>query len=352
MAAQPLEWHNSVVERTNEPKIVLLVRLLNAIDEGRYSFDELKTRIAEGERPPSTRTLRRYLAVLAEAGFPWRFDRPSNTYRFADGYSLKRLELTPKELFGLVALRAIGASLGGVIGTYVDEVTEKLAGSASRASQDRIEASSPVAFRMSEIALDEACQRIFSALSAAERNSRSVRFSYQDKEGNRSARLVDPYGFIVSGGRVYCVAYDHTRKEKRIFAVDSISELETLAQSFRRPEDFQLEAFVSTSISGVLHGRQRTEVVVRFASRVAKAAAAARVVSDRCVERLPDGAVQITYGVSDVDELIRWVFGWGPQAEIVTPQAARDRARLLIAEMAARYGLGASEAPQMTKALE
>ncbi len=90
MGASPIG--DTTVERTNEPKIVLLVRLLNAIDEGRFSFEQLKDRIAEGEHKPSTRSLRRYLAVLADAGFPWYFDRATNTYRFSEGYSLKRLE--------------------------------------------------------------------------------------------------------------------------------------------------------------------------------------------------------------------------------------------------------------------
>jgi len=131
---------DTTVERTNEPKIVLLVRLLSAIDEGRFSFEQLKDRISEGEHRPSTRSLRRYLAVLADAGFPWYFDRATNTYRFTDGYSLKRLELSSSELFGLVALRAISASLGGAIGTYVDEVTAKIVGSSGSGASARASA--------------------------------------------------------------------------------------------------------------------------------------------------------------------------------------------------------------------
>src|SRR5690242_4385016 len=168
MAVPPPNWHNMPMERTNEPKIVLLVRLLNAIDEGRFSFEELKDRIAEGEHRPSTRSLRRYLAVLADAGFPWYFDRAVNTYRFSDGYSLKRLDLSNSELFGLVALRSISASLGGAIGTYVDEVTEKLVTSSNKRIKERVVAPSPVAFRLSEIRLDDRGEKIFEQLSAAE----------------------------------------------------------------------------------------------------------------------------------------------------------------------------------------
>jgi predicted DNA-binding transcriptional regulator YafY len=325
------------VERPSEPKIVLLVRLLNAIDEGRFSFDDLKDRIAEGERRPGTRTMRRYLAVLAEAGFPWYFDRVTNTYKFSGGYSLKRLELNSSELSGLVALRSIGATLGGTIGTYVDEVTAKVVGSTGTGVKERLQTPSSVAFRLSEIRLSDEGEKIFGLLSSAERTTRSVKFTYQDKEGVRSKRLADPYGFIVSSGRVYCVAYDHGRRDKRVFAVDSISGLSVTAKTFTKPASFNVEDFAASSISGVLHSDQTTAVTVRFAPRVAKAAAAARVVAGHAIAQTAEGGVEITYDVADVDELARWVLSWGAQAEIVAPAAARERIARLSGEIAQIY---------------
>ncbi len=325
------------LERTTEPKIVLLVRLLNAIDEGRHSFESLKDRIAEGTKRPSTRSLRRYLAVLSDAGFPWFFDRSTNTYRFADGYSLKRLDLSSGELFGLVALRSFGASLGGAIGQSIDEITDKLLGSTNGGVKARTDAPSPVAFRLSEIRMDESGERAFSLFAGAERSSRTVEFVYQDKEGNRSARTADPYGFIVSSGRIYCVAYDHDRRDKRVFAVDNVSEPRVLAKTFVKPADFDVESYAAASISGVMHGTDTTSVRVRFASRVAKAAIAARVVAERQIIRLDDGAVEIDYRVGDVDELVRWVLGWGSQAEILEPIDIRVRIAALAHEITAKY---------------
>jgi predicted DNA-binding transcriptional regulator YafY len=327
----------AVVEAANEPKIVLLVRLLNAIDEGNHSFETLKDRIAEGGKRPSTRSLRRYLAVLADAGFPWRFDRTAGAYRFADGYSLKRLDLSNGELFGLVALRSLGASIGGAIGSSIDEVTEKLVGTAGRGAKARVETHTPVAFQLSEIRLDEHGERAFALLSSAERASRSVAFTYLDKNGNRSARTIDPYGFIINAGRVYCVGFDHGRRDKRTFAVDSVSEPHVLAKTFVRPDGFRIEEYVAGSISGVLHGSEATAVRVVFAPRVAKAAMAARIVADREIERRDDGFAEITYRVNDLDELVRWVLGWGAQAEIVDPAEARQRIAGLSREVSAKY---------------
>ncbi|MBV8197982.1 MAG: WYL domain-containing protein [Candidatus Eremiobacteraeota bacterium] len=320
-----------------EAKVVLLVRLLNAIDQGRHSFENLKDQIGEGGRRPSTRSLRRYLAILSNAGFPWYFDRAANAYRFADGYSLKRLDLSSGELFGLVALRALGSSIGGTIGASIDEVAEKIVGSAGTGAQARLAAASPMAFRLSEIRLDEQGERAFALLSAAERGSRSVRFAYLDKEGRTSRRAVDPYGFIVNAGRVYCVAYDHGRRDMRTFAVDSISEPVVLGKTFVRPDGFNVEAYAAASISGVLHSEQTTGVRVRFESRVAKAAVAARVVAERSVDRCDDGSVEIAYRVADVEELVRWVLGWGAAAEIVDPPEARERIARLAGEIHAKY---------------
>lgn len=327
----------ALIDASNEPKIVLLVRLLNAIDEGNHSFEALKDRIAEGGRRPSTRSLRRYLAILAEAGFPWHFDRVGGAYRFAGGYSLKRLDLNNGELFGLVALRSLGASIGGTIGTSIDDLTEKLVGTAGRTAKARVDSRSPVAFRLSEIRLDERGERAFALLSAAERALRTVTFDYRDKDGNFTRRTVDPYGFIISSGRVYCVGYDHDRSDKRTFAIDSVIDAVTLAKTFAKPEGFDIERYAAGSISGVLHRGETRDVKVRFAPRVAKAAIAARVVSERRVEPRDDGSVDISYTVSDVDELVRWVLGWGSEAEIVAPQDVRARIAALLDTVSAKY---------------
>lgn len=326
-----------IVERTTEPKIVLLVRLLNAIDEARHSFESLKDRISEEGKRPSTRSLRRYLAVLADAGFPWYFDRTTNTYRFADGYSLKRLDLSSAELFGLVALRSFSASIGGAIGQSIDEITEKVLGSSSGGARARATAHSPVAFRLAEIRLDESGEQAFGTLSAAERSSRTVQFIYQDKEGNRTAREADPYGFIVSSGRIYCVAFDRGRNDKRVFAVDNITEAKLTANSFVRPADFDVEEYAAASISGVMHASDTARVRVRFDSRVAKAAIAARVVAERAIEHAADGSVEIEYRVADADELVRWILGWGAEAEIVAPADVRERIAALAGHVASMY---------------
>lgn len=323
-------------EDRGEPKVVLLVRLLNAIDEGRHSFADLKVRIADG-KPPSTRTLRRYLSILADAGFPWYFDRRLGTYRFSEGYSLKRLNLSSRELFGLVTLKRLGASLGGTLSSAIDDAAAKLVEIADARGSASLEGDSSLALRIDQVVLDPETERIFEVLREAEVARRRVSFKYIDKKGARSERSVDPYGFIVSGGRVYLVGYDHARADMRVFAVDNVSAPKMLPTRFEKPADFDLNAFGAYSVSGVHHAAQPTEVTIRFSPIVAKAARRAHVAPQRRIDERVDGAIEIVYAVADPLEIVRWSLGWGGEAEIVGPEDVRRSARDIVQRISERY---------------
>lgn len=337
MAAAPVARTTlDVREERSEPKVVLLVRLLSAIDDGRYSFEELKERIAD-DKPPSTRSLRRYLAVLSDAGFPWYFDRTTSTYKFAEGYSLRRLNLSQRELLGLVTLKRLGSSLGGTLSAYIDETTSKLLQSSDQRSATAMQSSS-LAIRLESVALEPLAERNFETLQAAERDRRTVRLDYTDKNGTKTrGRRVDPYGFIVSNGRIYLVAYDHARTDMRVFAVDNIDAIAVQPQTFERPADFNLEAYGAHSVSGVWQSSDLTDVTVRFSPIIAKAATAASVARDRRIERRDDGSVEITYRVADPLEIVRWSLSWGTEGEVIAPESAREHARTIARALAKTY---------------
>ena len=323
-----------------DPKIVLLVRLLAALEEARHDFEGLKERVSP-EHPPSTRSLRRYLATLADAGFPWYYDRDSATYRFREGYGMRRVQLSPRELLGVLTMRGLARSLGGDLASSVDEATAKLIGLADRPSAASSERP-PVRIVVSEMELDAGHRAAFELLQNAQRDARTVRFSYVDKRGRRSQRTVDPYGFVVSSGRAYLVAYDHLRAAKRVFALDSITAARIGARRFERAKDFDIEAFAARSISGIMHADQTTTVTVRFSPVVANAARADRIVRDRAFTELPDGSLDIAYDVADPLELVRWTLRWGEEAEVVAPPEVRGAAKAMVRAIAARYDRAAN----------
>ena len=313
----------------------MLLRLLAAIDEGKHSLEGLKTRV-DAERPPSTRTMRRYLAQLLQAGYPWRYDRERAAYRFEHGYSLRPLELSGNEVFGLHALRDIATSLGGNIGASMDGVAEKLTRVAGR-SGDRAAAKPSMRVHLANADLGGERSANFETLQKAQRERQSVRFAYVDKAGKPSERHVDLYGFVVSSGRVYAVAHDRGRGAQRVFALDNISKPKIAPQHYAIPDGFDLEAFAARSVSGIMHSETVTIVTVRYSKVVARAAKADRVVRERTIREEPSGGVEIDYTVESTEEFLRWVLKWGAEAIVVGPLPVRAAAAALARSIAARY---------------
>jgi len=318
-----------------ETKVVLLVRLLNAIDEGCLSLEQLKERISDS-KPPSTRSMRRYLDALSAAGFPWFFDRTTSVYRFADGYSLRRLNLTPNELLGLITLKQLGSSLGGTLARYIDETTAKILSSSDRTTSTAI-ASTSLSVRLDAVTLTPDIEQVFEVLQRAERANHRIVFDYIDKKGTASSRRLDPYGFIVSTGRIYLVGFDHGRNDIRVFAVDNIGATQILPQTFTRPTDFNIDTYGANSVSGVWQTQNLTPVTVRFSALIAKAAAATNVAKEKAILTRADGSLDITYTVNDPLEIIRWSLGWGAEAEVLAPESARTMALQIAQNIVSRY---------------
>ncbi len=121
------------------------------------------TRGASRSRSSRTRSARRSrpargrcgatLSVLSDAGFPWYFDRASGTYRFAEGYSLRRLNLSHRELLGPGHAQAAGLVAGRHVRERIEETTQKLLRSSDRRAEAAVESTS-FAIRFESVALD------------------------------------------------------------------------------------------------------------------------------------------------------------------------------------------------------
>ncbi len=75
--------------------------------------------------------------------------------------------------------------------------------------------------------------------------------------GDETTRVVDPYQVWAMNGAFYLIGLCHLRDEIRTFAMDRITKLTVLKESFPMPEDFSLDEYLKTAFR-VMTGKPET----------------------------------------------------------------------------------------------
>jgi len=104
-------------------KFDALVSILNWLESGKpvtpaYIQEQLEI---------SQRTSFRYLQTLEGAGFPIYFDKKKGSYRFMEGYSLHKLNLTASETLALMMTQESLKNMGAGLDTEIRKIVGKLA---------------------------------------------------------------------------------------------------------------------------------------------------------------------------------------------------------------------------------
>lgn len=99
------------------------VEMLSMIDRGEaVTPTSLAAHFGVAER-----TIYRDLEILqASKLFPLRFDKERGSYRFTEGYSLKKIDLSSDELRAMLVSKALFTRLGGGVSDAFDHLMNKL----------------------------------------------------------------------------------------------------------------------------------------------------------------------------------------------------------------------------------
>ncbi len=166
----------------------------------------------------------------------------------------------------------------------------------------------------------------------------AVRFRYPGHGGTaEKEREVEPYRLAIRSGAFYLIGYDRGSRGWRTFALDRFRSKPTKAGTCTTARTLPSE-YASDDVIGFIKGTgKRVAVTVELSARVAATAAARRWQAEQQVKRFDDGRAQMTFVVSDPDEVIRWALGFGADAQIISPSEAVAQAREIVAAIARSY---------------
>ena len=293
----------------------------------------------------TTRTIRRDLQALEEAGFPIYDDRTRDDGRtrwIINGQAFKGLSagLTLSELCALYFSRSLVESLSGTpFRDDVDRAFEKLTAALTPHMQRFLDQLPRVLSAKSQpqaIADASLRTRIEARALEATLHQRQAEITYYSKSSDRTkAYLVHPYRLAYAQGALYLLAYVPEYAEVRTFAVDRISELSLREDSFTPIEELPDEAFPHSL--GV-HSGPPARVEIEFQPAAADYVRTRTWHASQQLRETDNGGVAMTLDVCLDRALESWILSFGPFARVVSPERLMRTIADQFQEARAQYG--------------
>ena len=139
--------------------------------------------------------------------------------------------------------------------------------------------------------------------------------------GESTRRRVAPYKIWFYKETFYLIGHCAMRNGIRLFAVDRIKQIRLTEDKFDLPDDFDATAYMASSF-GVYRG-EPVKVRIRFSPQVAGYVSEKIWHPSQTLTPEQGGGIVFTAEVAGIDEIKRWIMGWGTAAQVLEPPALR-----------------------------
>ena len=314
-------------------------KILHALESSRHGATI--SSLAD-ELDVTTRTIRRDLAALQEAGFPL-FDERDDDGRARwrlDGQIMKGIEtgFTLPELCALYLgrnlLEAVGATPFQRDLSLAFRRLEKALTPRMRQFLDRLPGVLTSKPGPRAAAVDSSIGSVEKLLEAT-LHYRTCRMTYHSvSSGVVRDYLVHPYRLAFAQGGLYLLAYVPAYNDIRTFAVDRIASVSLEKQTFVPRERIGDEVFANSL--GV-HTGPAVKVEIAFEPRVAPYVRARVWHTSQQVRETAGGTLVLSMNVCHDWALRSWILSWGPFARVVAPAALARELRADLQAATDRY---------------
>jgi predicted DNA-binding transcriptional regulator YafY len=161
---------------------------------------------------------------------------------------------------------------------------------------------------------------VWHQLESACRQRQSVQMVYYTASRDAvSERKFDPYLLhLYRGTNPYVIGYCHQRQEPRWFRVDRIRALTILEATFVQDPTFDAKDHLEMIFQHEAGGVPQT-VAIWFDAKTAPFIRERRWHPTQEIKEYPDGSLTLSMMVRGLNDLKRWVLGYGKGAVVQTP---------------------------------
>ncbi len=263
------------------------------------------------------------------------FDTRRNGFFFREEGTGK---VSQVEIFALmVAHKVIQQYRGTPVYAPLEVAFRKMTGHLDNGSQVTSKSFSEIV-SVRPFAPEDADVRTMELVSQAVCSRRAIRFHYRKPgEAQGEERQVQPFHLMEFDARWYVIGHDRKREAVRTFALGRMSAPELTKERFERPRDFDPREHLAKSV-GIMCGEADYRVVIEMDPWLTDMFRGRKFNNSQEWTELASGGSVLRVRVACLEEIRRWVMGWGTHANVLEPEALRMSLAETGRALGERYG--------------
>jgi predicted DNA-binding transcriptional regulator YafY len=287
------------------------------------------------------RTVKRDVEFMKDRmNLPIDFDFRQNGYFYTRLVELfPELPVSEADVFALlVASKAIEQYQGTPFQRLLETAFRRLTGWLDESVKFSMGSLDPViSFR--PFAPGDADVRAFEVLSKGVKERRTVTFLYRNHGALAAQRRhVHPYHIAYVENRWCLFGFDVQRQAMRTFVLCRLTRPKLTAARFMASKKFDVTEYLRHSFS-LFKGPEEDdyEVVLDLDAWAADEVRGRRWHGSQELKELPKGMLRVTMRLNNIEEVEKWVIGFGTHATVVRPKVLGERLRRTGEALAERY---------------
>jgi predicted DNA-binding transcriptional regulator YafY len=286
--------------------------------------------------------LKRDLGYMRERlNAPIEYDRDANGYRFgkpAAGprYGLPGLWFSADEIHALLTMQHLLENLQpGLLTPHVKPLLARFNAILGSADHSQEEVARRV--RVLHQAARQLGHENFALVASATLKRRRLKIRHYNRmEDRETERAISPQRLVHYRDNWYVDAWCHLRNDLRSFAVDAIRAAEPLEERAKDVPKADLDEYLKSGY-GIFAGKKVAWAKLRFSPLAARWVASQAWHSRQKSETLADGSYLLEIPYADDRELLMDILKFGPDVEVLEPEALRQRVKDQLAAAARLY---------------
>ncbi len=273
-----------------------------------------------GECEVTERTIYRDIISLSEAHIPIFYDKG---YKFASDNFLPTLNFNLDEYLTLkTILDSSPLNKSGHSRTRIKGIRSKIEACLSPSVIEMKKYSSaPMAMEIKSTSLESGHEKIYAIVEQGIKSNNILRLKYNSIQSGEIDREVDPYFLIFIERAFYFVGFCHLRNDFRTFRTDRIIDISLTEKKFV-PRKYIDPAKYFENSWGVFSG-EPIDVEVIFSGTAARVVRLGHHHAKEKVTPIDDNRVKYDVTVRGIEEICRWLIGFGGEAKVVKPDTLK-----------------------------